>query len=734
MRVPAWLARLVVLVCVLAGPVSGVHADDDAPSIIEGGLIAEILGDPSMREHEGVRAILDDPEGHRLQLLLGQVVEGGAEGGAEVGDGQGLRRSGYRLRSAYFYPASTIKLFAAASALELLGELEGVDADSPMALWALDDVDALGEPERADESNIEGGVITAAHEIRKLFVVSDNRAFNRLYDLVGHERLNTSARGAGLGGVVINHRLAIARTAEENRTSPRLMVGDVAIGRRVSGLLLDNAGVPGLEVGSAELVGGERLERPKSFLRSNRAELIDLQNAVASVVRPEVDVGVRGYALSDADRALLVEAMTWLPRECPNPVYDPERYPDDWAKFMLEGVREVIPAESVRYVNKIGLAYGFTTETAYIEDVRTGRGVFIAGSVYTNANGTLNDNVYEYDGRALPFWRALGRSVARRVLVNADGWSHDAYRLRAGTAREETPGRWRLGSWTVSARTSFTNALVSFNADVPDGGGVVAEVAVPLGEGWSEWMAIADWGDVPAAWPRSVAWDGGRIAIDELVSDSAIERVRVRVVGFAGRDGSVPRLARADVVVSRRDPGRVLDASAGEVVETGTPFRACEIERDDELASRLCSPTSVAMLLAQRGERPEYEELIGRVYDGRHDLYGVWPRAIQAAYTYGVAGRLHRFRDWDEVRAHLRDVGPIAISLRAAEGEVRGMGYDASDGHLIVLAGLTEDGDAVVLDPAFGDEGEARRVYPAEDLSEVWLRRARGTAYVLLGE
>lgn len=703
-----------VVVCVV---VFGVRAGEP-PRVIEGGLIAEILrSDPSMREHEGARAVVEDPEGHRLQLLLSALVTGD--------DGPRLRRSGYRLGSAYFYPASTIKLLAATSALELLGE-QGVDREAPMALWPLR---GEGEPAREDESNIDGGLITPAHEIRKLFVVSDNRAFNRLYDLVGHERLNASARAAGLDGVVINHRLAIARSPEENRTSPRTEVGSLVLDRRVSELRLDSAGVPGLAVGSAELVGGERLGRAKSFLHSNRAELLDLQNALVSIVRPELETGARGFALREADRAFLAEAMGWLPRQSPNPVYDPEQYSDDWVKFMLEGVREVIPADSIRYVNKIGLAYGFTSDTAYLEDTRTGRALFLAGAVYTNDNETLNDNVYEYEQRAFPFWRALGRSLARRILLDADGWAHDAYRLRRGLARDGV-----LGEWTVRPGAAFTHGLVSFNADVPDGGGVVAEVAVPVGDGWTDWMAIADWGDVPAEWPRITAWDGGRIAIDELISEAPIDAMRVRVVGFAGEDGSMPVLSRADAVVSRRAPERALDVVGGGTVETGTPFRACEIEGDDELASRLCSPTSVAMLLAQRGPRPGYEELIARVHDARHDLYGVWPRAIQAAHTYGVPGRLHRFGDWAEVRAHLREVGPIAISLRAAEGEVRGMGYDASSGHLIVLAGLTEDGDAVVLDPAFGDEAEARRVYPAEDLSEVWLRRARGTAYVLLGE
>ena len=54
-----------------------------------------------------------------------------------------------------------------------------------------------GTYEEADESNLEGGRITVRHEIRKLFLVSDNRAFNRLYELVGRDRLAASLERSG---------------------------------------------------------------------------------------------------------------------------------------------------------------------------------------------------------------------------------------------------------------------------------------------------------------------------------------------------------------------------------------------------------------------------------------------------------------------------------------------------------------------------------------------------------
>ena len=80
-------------------------------------------------------------------------------------------------------------------------------------------------------------------------------------------------------------------------------------------------------------------------------------------------------------------------------------------------LRRVIPAERLRVTNQVGLAYGFTVENAYVEDVETGRSFFLAGTLYTNANGVLNDGVYEYDTLALPFWADLGEALARELLL-----------------------------------------------------------------------------------------------------------------------------------------------------------------------------------------------------------------------------------------------------------------------------------------------------------------------------
>lgn len=361
---------------------------------------------------DDIRQIAPDPSALRAQLAIAAIDESATP--------PTLRRTTAGDLNQYFYPASSIKLCAAVAALQMLEDIQasGIPAtfDTPLVYHPRFDDEEL---EARDDTNLRGGTITIAHEIRKLFIDSDNRAFNRLYEFVGHAGMNERMWAAGLGSVRINHRLAESRTAEQNRSTPRieLLLPDGSryeIPQRQSDLMINNAGVDGLLVGQAEMVGGRRREGPKDFTHSNRINLLDLQDAVVMLVRPDVDLGKPGFGLREEHRQLLLRAMGELPRESLNPVYDPHERPDEWVKFMLPGVRDHIP--DARVLNKIGLAYGFTTETAWISGGASPEGIFIAGTIYTNSDGLLNDDAYDYDEVAFPFWRAVGRAVGEATL------------------------------------------------------------------------------------------------------------------------------------------------------------------------------------------------------------------------------------------------------------------------------------------------------------------------------
>jgi hypothetical protein len=372
-------------------------------------LAAMLAAEPDLRD------VLADAPRYRLQVVLGLVDES-APGHPR------LVQHGFRAGAEYLYPASTVKLFAAVAALERLAELRAatglpIDARSRLAVHPLFPGETL---EDADPTNLDGGTITVEQEVRRIFLVSDNQAFNRLYELVGPDRLEAMVDRAGLAGVHIVHRLSEPHTAEENLRLPRVdITGDGFVHTepaRTSSPLHRPFPVAGLAVGEAWLDGdGTRHDGPMDFSGKNRAPLASLQKALCMAVRPEVDCGGVGFTLSGTDRDLLRQAMGELPRESRSPRLAPEELADDYVKFMLPGLRRVVAPNRLRVYDKSGQAYGFTLDNAWVVDTVTGRSFFLAAGIYTNADGVLNDDRYEDATVGQPALAAIAEAVARAL-------------------------------------------------------------------------------------------------------------------------------------------------------------------------------------------------------------------------------------------------------------------------------------------------------------------------------
>lgn len=362
-----------------------------------------------------LRGLAAEPARYRLQITIGEID----------GEAGRLTWHEYRPDAEYFYPASTIKLLAAAL---VPGELRRIAAetgvpvglDAPLVFHPLFDGEAV---EELDETDVDRGVISAGHEIRKVLIVSDNAAFNRLYELLGHERLNAGAHEIGLGSVRVTHRLSESRSADDNRRSPRIELAangrSARIPERVSGYVYPPGAPSSIPLGRGHMTAAGLVLEPLEFADNNRITLRDLLLLVGGITRPELE-GVPRINLIDSERAFLVQAMGEFPRESANPVYDQSEYPDEWGKLFLPGVRRALPPERVRIYNKIGRAYGQSTDAALIVDTASGRSVLLGVTMYTNDNAILNDNVYEYESLADPAFADIAEFVARRFLIDAE--------------------------------------------------------------------------------------------------------------------------------------------------------------------------------------------------------------------------------------------------------------------------------------------------------------------------
>jgi len=361
----------------------------------------------------GLGRVLAHPAAYRLQILYTRIRR-------DAAGRPHFRSYGYRLRPReYFYPASTVKLAAAVLALEKLRALRatapGLTPDSPM----LTDSAFAGQSRALRDTSSATGRPSVGHYVRKALIVSDNDAFNRLYEFVGPAELNAGLARFGLRRSRLQHRLSVGDQEPGARhTNPVAFYADTAAAR----LLLAQpaghyagpwpaTGLRGEAIGAAYLQGGQRVAGPLDFRQKNAHSLPDLQALLRLVLFPEAAPPARRPRLLPDDHARLREALSQLPRESTSPRYDPAHYPDTYAKFLLGGGGIAPLPPGVRVFNKIGQAYGFLIDNAYVQDEAHGVEFLLSAVLYVNADGVLNDDKYEYDSIGFPFLRDLGWRV-----------------------------------------------------------------------------------------------------------------------------------------------------------------------------------------------------------------------------------------------------------------------------------------------------------------------------------
>jgi beta-lactamase class A len=348
----------------------------------------------SKSKNDLLKPIFDNAEKYELQILYTQVNRK-PNGEIEFIDFD------YRVNdSAYFYPASSVKLPVAALALEKLRELRnseqiGISRNSPYY--------------------IEGDSVkhSISMDIEAVFAISDNEAFNRLFEFLGQDHINNKLEQKGFNPVRISHRLSVGN-ALKTETIPLIFEilenSDTSNFRLpvINNLSAIPLNMKGIQKGNGFIQNDTLVDGAFDFSLKNYFPLRSQHQLMKQLMFPENFPENKRFNLDGADREFLLNAMNQLPREAG---YDPEEYYDSYVKFFLYGdTKNAIPDE-IKIYNKIGQAYGTLTETAYITNASKEVEFFLSATVLVNKNGVYNDNNYEYDGVGIPFFAALGREI-----------------------------------------------------------------------------------------------------------------------------------------------------------------------------------------------------------------------------------------------------------------------------------------------------------------------------------
>lgn len=348
--------------------------------------------------------VLAAPETYHLQIIYTRIDR-------DARNRPHFRDYYYRVDTGrYFYPASTVKLAGAALALEKLNDLQiaGLTRNTPMFS---DSLAGITRAVRRD-TTAANGLPSIAHYIKKILLVSDNDAFNRLYEFVGQEEFNQRLWQKGYRQVQIRHRTGMRLEAEKERNTNAVRFVDQ--GRvlyeqpaRYSRLTFaprhDSAG-RGYYNKRREIVNG-----PMNFSDRNRLPLTDAHMLLRSIIFPEAVTKERRFRLTDGDYQFLYRCMSQLPTEAAYPAYDTTEFYPAYVKFLLfGGDRHLQIPSNIRIFNKPGWAYGFLTDVAYIADFAHEVEFMVSATVYVNKDGIIGDR-YDYNEIGKPFMKALGK-------------------------------------------------------------------------------------------------------------------------------------------------------------------------------------------------------------------------------------------------------------------------------------------------------------------------------------
>jgi hypothetical protein len=421
MKMPLWflLHRSFIigaglLLTISAGAAMAIVGQDPAAKPEqEGGLLGETADSPLLdsllRADSKLAPVLNHPARYELQVIYTQIDR----------DEQNRPRftpHSYHLNARqYFNPASLVKLPVAALALEKLNQLPrpGLTRRSIMATGAAYRCQTrvpFAAPADSDRA------ATVGNYIKRMLLVSDNGAYNRLYEFLGQRPLNERLSQLGYPAVRIVRRFAPCDTAANRHTNPisfHSATGDTLYKEpaRFNPQPYTNP-LGRVLKGRAHQAGGRIVPTPFDFTTANYLPLQDVTTLLQSILFPESLPASQRLKLSSTDYAFLRHYLHAMPHESGFRLYRSAHYFDAYKKYLYYGRRpQAVLQPGLRIYNVVGMSHGYLADVAYFADSLHQSEFMLSAVLYVNQDGIINDGAYEYETIGLPFLGQLGRHI-----------------------------------------------------------------------------------------------------------------------------------------------------------------------------------------------------------------------------------------------------------------------------------------------------------------------------------
>ncbi|QIX62124.1 serine hydrolase [Hymenobacter lutimineralis] len=370
------------------------------------------LLDSLLHSHPGLLPVVSQAEQYELQIIYTQINR-------DAQQQPHFTQHSYHLNARqYFNPASMVKLPVAMLALEKLNQLNrpGLSRRTPMATGA---AFRCQTPAPYVPSPDSDQVNTVGNYIKRMLLVSDNSAYNRLYEFLGQRPLNERLAKLGYPDARIVRRFAPCDTAANRHTNPVTFLrasNKEVIYHQSAAVNTQPFSFPlgPVRKGSGYYAGGRLLQRPYDFTTANYLPLQYIHDLLKTVLFPQSVPQAAQPDLTPQDYQFLRFYLRSTPHAASYSSYKSPKYFDAYKKYLYYGrnpSRQAI--KNLHSYNIVGMSHGYLADVAYFVDTEQKVEFMLSAVLYVNKDGILNDGTYEYTNIGLPFLAALGQTIHR---------------------------------------------------------------------------------------------------------------------------------------------------------------------------------------------------------------------------------------------------------------------------------------------------------------------------------
>jgi hypothetical protein len=343
----------------------------------------------------------------RLQIIYTQVNKNGGK--------QSFTTYYFNVSpSNYFYCASLVKLPVSILAFQKLNELN-IDAGTIMFT---DSSVACHKKVKADTS-AENKFPSINHYIKKMFLVSDNSAYSRVYEFLGIDYMHQNFTKWGFPNIRIINRYDGGCGGENNFITNPVSFYNSQMKLIYSQKEQRAAGKYSHPLGEVTVGKGyfdsknRKVNSPKNFTYMNYFTLSDCHNILLELIYNAENK----FKLDNDQRNFLIKYLTMLPRDSEFPKYRGKEYYDSYKKYLHYGdTKKNITNTNLQITNIVGQSYGFLADCARFYDKKNNFEFMLSAALYVNDDEIINDGKYEYATIGFPFLAELGRAFYKYEL------------------------------------------------------------------------------------------------------------------------------------------------------------------------------------------------------------------------------------------------------------------------------------------------------------------------------